>query len=1711
MKDKHSGLQMDPVSVLKRNNRNITLRNTHRIYKKWGLKYHAAVRDAVFKMNSMPFVPLKPPASLKCDNGESDLVYVCQQCKDCFWFKSSFEDHSQRHSWILGFWCQKCFLTVCTHIPNSNSPCDLCVNMEHNKRSYMKKKGIHKHQKMGTIRVFYNQCQFFAHLKLHNISLVNICDIMLMPLPNMEGDWTPKMDTACEALLEHCFMIRAHIMDWLRAKNVDHNWWQLVESNIDDNDNPITKILKTYNGRNLFNPDIAKVDADLVPLTLLYKTSLTSTIGVTKVASEKNEKDYNKNVNDTSSVTTATVLNQDIVEDEDNPCTPTDITFVDRGPTYKYYTYGPFTDYSSHNSKMTNSKYVQYMNNNTQSAVSKKQSKQKKLKKEAVNYITSVSSSSNRSSNFISTKEFFNQNLEKDTSYMQKDLAHKCSGSAKLSTVAITTQNGSVENIMKKSITKNANLLPNLSHKGIVNQEYQKHNYLKNDSNLLTFQGTDSAKMNTLITQFPSHFLANNNILFIGQDMDGVNRKVNHVTLDAKFHEKDVKNTSTKLIPLHTSNSPISEDNKSTGNLNKMTAESNKTKTHQIPFEGKIVYRNGRRYIITRTPNFQSSTPTSPDSSNNMQIVRYNTKNQNGVTKLTSVENTYLNLFETNVSLPTPSPSSSELSNSSSCEAQKKHNLSIACTRKNLETSRNHLKPKFKHSILDLLNDDVLCETLSFRRAENAEIYLNIKRSKNSTKQLNVVTTVTIPNCRQDMLNEFRQLNCSEIKERILHLQEVRTEILRVMNFAGDRDIEDTLKSIRNLQRALEDTLEDALESCNHEPEDMKDIWNDQEVLLNEWESECQLSGNEFRCATCSKIMKPKTYIPGFSKPAENDTIYCSCYKHFCQECCSYQGNVTRFLTHQNFHEEEKPYACPDCFRRFPSFRLLEGHTWSLCFHMLKKRVFCCKICQIDGFQDTESIARHFAIMHSNKKIACETCYMVLDTYIEYKRHRDKMHSTTAKFEPIRLMICKLGQCINRYEKYMTHLEKHYGIRKITWLKCPFCPYYNLESKQFLIQFKIHFQIVHLNRLVEIIKPETLKDILPTSLSECLFKNKESLIYDNEKFKKLRRIDDKVRLDTIVPKILNTRTIASEDFDRGSEHTASVTTNSKSLRSMQSTIKNEVENNVCSDISNKNTDFKILDVRSENTSSSVFHPNIDKEDNLPKILDVRSIADVLSKDKKCSSNVAEMKEITAHSKKIRSNAATDTTKKLKSVANDRSKETCNSPKETIQNDAKYIESDNIISENNGEVNNVQNIVTKLKQSSPATEILKPIIKDLNVVTNISSTNALLENNLTVSNCNNTPNKIEVGDNINSPSITKSEQVTALSSNKDSIKSEDIHFMPKPPPLIRIPQHILENRNHQEVKRIKKDNRMISGHGKTNIKRPWRIALNGPTNSKNVHQDYLCHLCGELINTAWPIISIHFNTRHSDECKLSIVTPRLLRITPEFINGGYKELFSNKKRRSDGTVSISKKRRRGSTKKHTDSNNSFGLGLCVEQESVEDGEGNFICRKCDQRCANMSDLREHIASNHRIKGRYLICLECGENFVVAPSLQMHLKAFHGIEDPISYMNQNSSYAPDNIDDLENETKAMIANQCYVCMAVFEDKATVDKHLRVHGMAFLNRKRIEARNALKSSDKTIKVNDDKQNFQKENTKTPVKRDNPSNTILEKINATILEEAQ
>ncbi|XP_031781800.1 uncharacterized protein PF11_0213 [Nasonia vitripennis] len=245
---------------------------------------------------------------------------------------------------------------------------------------------------------------------------------------------------------------------------------------------------------------------------------------------------------------------------------------------------------------------------------------------------------------------------------------------------------------------------------------------------------------------------------------------------------------------------------------------------------------------------------------------------------------------------------------------------------------------------------------------------------------------------------------------------------------------------------------------------------------------------------------------------------------------------------------------------------------------------------------------------------------------------------------------------------------------------------------------------------------------------------------------------------------------------------------------------------------------------------------------------------------------------------------------------------------------------------------------------------------------------------------------------------------------------------------------------------------------------YKIGFDNSTHVLNKVYKFKCHLCGDAISTSWSVVSDHYNKKHAHNYELCIISPKLTRLSDEDINRN-KRKTDKKRKSSEASLANLKKRKRLSPKKVNEKiwiSSDRTSGLFVQLESVIDGEGHFKCKKCDERCINMAELRQHISDSHRIAKKNLICLECGENFVVSPSLQMHLKAFHGIEDPVAYMNKYPTYAPD-IDDFEADAKTTAANQCHVCMAVFKDKLSVDKHLRVHGMAFLSKKRREARNA------------------------------------------------
>lgn len=1535
-------------------------------------------------------------------------------------------------------------MTDCKHSSVEGTLCSTCVQSDREKRLYLRSRGLRKSQKFGVIRVFYNQCQFFAHLKTHNVNLVYMGDLMLMPIPTNINDWNPEVDVTCEALMEHTFIIKVHIMDWLKDKTISNNWWQLGG----DSNNPVTLILKGYKGRFHFKPLEVPIDEQFSILNSVHSKPKNSNVTYSDIEILDSIENVDKRASPSSTI--VSISDESVIENEDSPCTINDITFVDCGPTSKC-----FEPEIPLNTKKKRSTTVSVKSMQDSSAILQSSNMvTNKFKRNKITQLNCISPNMVMSyGNTMITPKRDVKDLSKcpaNKQSLSKNLTHKSNNS---SPIKIITESNIVEmdsdKKMNKTLLNNLLIVEPLSKVQSEPSRATKTDTCKNKldkfkqnvhsltvnsgQKVVTFQSKKHVDINTIINQLPSHIINNKKIVFIGQTSDNANihnnkeshsKAVVHLVPDdnEKLLEMKKNLENEKLLQ-------INKDYNKNISKSKNQTESNKNKGRAL--SNKIVYQNGRKYIIKQSSGSAKNLKATSkgvvasikDAGGTMQ-----SKSTNGIPPLiplnsTEIENISnqekINSFNNDISPLTPSPSPSELSSSSSCDVNSKQSSSsVKCSQK---ADTSFLNIEHKDVGIDVQNTNNSFESLSFHKGEDQNLYLDVKFLNQKPIYTIVDTSTMITKCKEEMLNEFFHLPYFELKKRYDHLQEIGEEISRVMNFVTDNVIKENLKAVHILQTVLKHCIDKCTETS--------DDTEEKDIPLNDWESEYRETNEKPICKACNKITKPKYYIPGFSKPAGND-IYCSCYRHVCHKCQTYQGNSTRFVAHQTFHDKEKPYLCPDCYRKFTTFKSLEVHTWTTCFHTLKKRVLGCKVCEIDGFQDMESVAKHFAIMHSHNKIVCDKCYIVLPSYSEYIKHHKDKHLDGDDYHPIRLVLCKIGRCIVRCEDYMLHMEKHLVVQRLIWFKCPFCMFIHVEPKRIMS----HLQSGHVTRLKELISHEVLLNVLQVE-------NAANLLKSNLQQNKFTNANAECCEDgTVMPKIINTRTITSEVFENGT--------------TQQGTSDHAMNDDApqCSKI--VNSEFS---VKSSKT--------------VPKILDVRSMADSV-----LDSSKHEETELTIKFTKTQEETNEETMEEneiIKRIENSRTEITLEENVTTTIKLESKESSDLYIGDN-------KSISDMLDVESFQRDIVPKMIKMQSDTSDAG--------------------KKEISCEKEKMKSTEGESENETVQVEKECEGES---MLKPPPLARIPSHVFES------SRSKKIGQSTKGGGKTTVflrdpKIPRRIALNCPTNLNEIF-NFSCHLCGELINTSRSIINNHFQNKHSQECKLSTITTNLLRISPEFINGGYKDLLDNKKRKSDNSISNAKRRRRWNPKKYTDGKhaNFSGVGLCVKQVTAEDSEGNFRCKKCDQRCSNMANLREHIASNHRIKGRYLVCLECGDNFVVAPSLQMHLKAFHGIEDPITYMAQNTLYAPDNVDDLETGGKSIEANQCHVCMAVFEDKAAVDKHLRVHGMAFLNRKRIEAQNALKSPEKKGELEEEKYTPSiKPSPKESARKEKPAETILEKI---------
>ncbi|KAJ8937436.1 hypothetical protein NQ314_011825 [Rhamnusium bicolor] len=162
-------------------------------------------------------------------------------------------------------------------------------------------------------------------------------------------------------------------------------------------------------------------------------------------------------------------------------------------------------------------------------------------------------------------------------------------------------------------------------------------------------------------------------------------------------------------------------------------------------------------------------------------------------------------------------------------------------------------------------------------------------------------------------------------------------------------------------------------------------------------------------------------------------------------------------------------------------------------------------------------------------------------------------------------------------------------------------------------------------------------------------------------------------------------------------------------------------------------------------------------------------------------------------------------------------------------------------------------------------------------------------------------------------------------------------------------------------------------------------------------------------------------------------------------------------------SVKRRRKRvgfpGSSK-HRRNDKEVELDLTAEEPMQFDG--TYHCKLCDYKNTDRSEFHGHIKEHRDISTAYQ-CMECAECFVVKPSLIKHLLHFHNIFDHQTYLKENDCYDVDAVRELEDtmklapgESKEPVKeNQCRVCRQEFEDSIALNKHFRIHGMAFLLR--------------------------------------------------------
>ncbi|CAK1540020.1 unnamed protein product [Leptosia nina] len=217
---------------------------------------------------------------------------------------------------------------------------------------------------------------------------------------------------------------------------------------------------------------------------------------------------------------------------------------------------------------------------------------------------------------------------------------------------------------------------------------------------------------------------------------------------------------------------------------------------------------------------------------------------------------------------------------------------------------------------------------------------------------------------------------------------------------------------------------------------------------------------------------------------------------------------------------------------------------------------------------------------------------------------------------------------------------------------------------------------------------------------------------------------------------------------------------------------------------------------------------------------------------------------------------------------------------------------------------------------------------------------------------------------------------------------------------------------------------------------------------HIQPQIVCHLCKIKVNENWPDIKEHFKEFHTN-IKCLDLKLELKRIT-----------HKRNKQKSTGLNPIGKMKvsKHFKQKKRV---NSVNVNLKKNETppatNVNRQITYLICPKCNIQLGNIETFESHIKT-HRDTNMAFQCLECGESFAVKRSFSTHLVLEHNIVDADGYIEAKNCFNDNTMQTYKvtsdiPEDYPLEENQCSICRDKFSDATSLEKHFRVHGMAFL----------------------------------------------------------